>query len=158
MTTKTTKTTRRPTTRCPVCERPVVQRSQRGRPAVYCYPAPGQKVSPCKALTDRFTMLRAAISGEGPDQIKFSKTAAAQWRAEIWALGNDVKVYVDVAARQRFADAVRNGRDALGLSQKQLAAATGITRRRVSAIENADADVTGAERRALLDVVTAGVE
>lgn len=143
--------------RCPVCNRPVIQ-NKKGRPAMYCRAPEGKRRSACKDFADRLTMLQQTIiDGE----IKFGKAAAGRMRAEIWALANDVKPFVDTASRKRLGDALRNGRKAAGMTQVQLGRAAGIegTDKRVGEtvgrIERAETPTSKATRKALLRAVAA---
>lgn len=127
--------------RCPVCDSVIPSTAgKRGRPRVYCS-------KPCKAFNDRLTMLQSTIlDGE----IKFSKRAAERMRAELWALANDVRPFIDQDARDRFAEACKAKRADLGMTQAAFAELTGVARKQISRFERAEADPTNEQRRAIL--------
>lgn len=132
-------------TRCQACETPLPARKkgQRGRPSVYCS-------KNCSRLIDYLARFRKMLDEGG---VKFSKGAAERMRAEIWLVGNSVRPHIDMAARQRFSDALRNGYGAKGWTQRQLADAAGLKLKRVETILSCKTVVTKSERRALLTAV-----
>lgn len=131
--------------RCPVCGAivPAREKGCRGRPRIYCGDA-------CKAFSDRLRMLADTVTNA---EIRFNKQAAERMRAEIWALANDVRPYVDQDARGRFAAALRHGRAAKGWTQGQLAAHAGVARKQISRFERATAEPDARTRRALAEIV-----
>lgn len=125
---------------------------------MYCRAPEGVRRSPCKDFADRLSMLQQTISN---GEIRFGRHAAQRMRAEIWALANDVKPFVDVASRKRFGDALRNSRLAKGLTQVELGRAAGIAGsdkrvgETVGRYERAEASPDRTVRKALLAAVAA---
>ena len=127
--------------RCEICERPLPQSSGRGRPRLY-HPE-------CKDYRDRFLLLQIAIP-----KLKLTHKAAAQLAGELMDLRNAVQPHIDKEARKRFGHALRNGREARGLTQAELADQTGLQRKQVSRFELGEAEPSRQERQTLLAYIT----
>ena len=108
--------------RCELCGRPLPPQSGRGRPRVFH--------EDCKRAAELMRWLVQTV-----DRIDFTPEAYKVFRADMFALANDVRTRVDHEARREAGVKLKERREAAGFSREDLAEASGVKLHRVGHIE-----------------------